>query len=149
MTSPAAPPPSMNDMLTIIAALRGGTPPTPTSPGSEKEGTTKLVVGGVISMIGAIMLGLIFWVGSSVNGLSTSVTKMSANVDQLQKSISDLQQSQGTTSQQLSDGKAVNARQDARMDAVDADINRMKERLRIVEGQKPLPDGLASRPAYQ
>ena len=148
MSGPAAPP-SMNDMLTIIAALRPAATPTTATPGPEKEGTTKVVVGGVISMIGAIILGLIFWVGSSVNGLSTSVTKMGANLDQLQKSISDLQQSQGTTSQQLSDGKAVNARQDARMDAVDADINRMKERLRIVEGQKPLPDGLGSRATYQ
>ena len=142
MTAPAAPL-SINDILTIVAALKpGGVQPAP--PPSEREGLTKLMVSGV----SAIILGLIFWVGTSVNGLSTSVTKMSANVDQLQKSISDLQHSQGTTSQQLSDGKAVNARQDARMDAVDADVGRMKERLRIVEGQKPL-EMSPSRPNYQ
>lgn len=112
-------------------------PPVPPAP-VEREGVTKLIVGGVIVLIGAIMLALFFWVGSSVNGLNTTVTKMSANVDQLQKSIADLQQTQGTATQQLSDIRNTNTRQDARADAVDADLKRMKERIRMAEGQRPL-----------
>jgi len=66
------------------------------------------------------------------------VTKMSANVDQLQKSIADLQQTQGTATQQLSDIRTQNARQDARDDAIEAEMKRVKDRVRIAEGQKPL-----------
>ena len=99
----------------------------------------KLIVGGVVILIGAIMLGLFGWVGTSVNGLNTAVTKMSANVDQLQKSIADLQQTQGTAAQQLSDIRNTNTRQDARDDAIEAEMKRVKDRLRIAEGQKPLP----------
>lgn len=90
-------------------------------------------------MLGAIILALIFWLGSSVSSLTTTVTKMSANVDQLQKSIADLQQTQGTATQQLADIRTTNAKQDAEQLAIKEDMNRIKERMRIVEGQKPLP----------
>jgi len=127
--TPAPPPASTADIVSAMVTLNAQ---------QDDRGITKVIVGGVCAAIGAILLALIFWVGSSVNSLSTNVTKMSANVDQLQKSISDLQTTQGTASQQLADGKATDARQDARADAIDADINRMKERVRILEGQKPL-----------
>ena len=116
-------------------------PPSPAAAPEREEnsGVTKAVVTGICAMLGAIILALIFWVGSSVNGLSTTVTKMSANVDQLQKSIADLQQTQGTATQQLADIRTTNAKQDAEQLAIKEDLNRMKERIRIVEGQKPLP----------
>ncbi len=104
----------------------------------DTGGVTKLVVGGICAMMGAIILALIFWLGSSVTGLNTTVTKMSSNVDQLQKSIAELQQTQGSASQQLSDLKITNTRQDARQDSVEADLKRMKERIRMAEGQRPL-----------
>ncbi|MBD8699267.1 hypothetical protein IFT54_05485 [Sphingomonas sp. CFBP 13714] len=106
--------------------------------GEDNAGVTKIVVAGIIALIGAIMLALFFWVGTSVNGLNTTVTKMSSNVDQLQKSIAELQQTQGSAAQQLSDLRITNTRQDARHDAVEADLKRMKERIRMAEGQKPL-----------
>lgn len=113
--------------------------PAPAQPTRDDDrGVTKLVVGGVIALIGAIMLGLFFWVGGSVNSLNTTVTKMSANVDQLQKSIADLQQTQGSATQALGDLRATNAKQDAEQLAIKEDLNRMKERIRIVEGQPPL-----------
>jgi hypothetical protein len=64
---------------------------------------------------------------------------LSANVSSVQKSIADLQTSQGSAAQQLADGKAIDAKQDSRLDGHDAEFNRLKERMRIVEGQKPLP----------
>jgi outer membrane murein-binding lipoprotein Lpp len=112
------------------------TPPAPAR--DDDRGVTKLIVGGVVILIGAIMLGLFGWVGTSVNGLNTTVTKMSTNVDQLQKSIAELQQTQGSAAQQLSDLRITNTRQDARHDAVEADLKRMKERIRMAEGQRPL-----------
>ncbi|MET4594551.1 hypothetical protein [Sphingomonas sp. PvP015] len=112
--------------------------PQPVQVRETEGGVAKVVVGGICTMLGAIILALIFWVGSSVNGLGTTVTKMSANVDQLQKSIADLQQTQGSATQALGDLRATNAKQDAEQLAIKEDLNRMKERIRIVEGQPPL-----------
>jgi septal ring factor EnvC (AmiA/AmiB activator) len=126
------------EIMQAIQLMNAPAPPAAPTIRENDGGVTKLVVGGICAMLGAIILALIFWVGSSVNGLGTTVTKMSANVDQLQKSIADLQQTQGTATQQLSDIRTANARQDARHDAVEAEIKRMKERIRIVEGQPPL-----------
>lgn len=138
---------NISELLTIITALKA--PPAPPAPASsDKDSVTKVIIGGIVTILGAVVLALIFWVGTSVSDLSKSVTTMSANVDQLQKAIADLQQSQGTASQQLADGKATNARQDARADAIEADVGRIKERLRIVEGQKPL-ELPTVRPTYQ
>lgn len=139
-TPPTGPSPSLMEIMQAMALIHPPTPlpPIPHTPAEKDGGVAKVVVGGICTMLGAIILALIFWVGSSVNGLGTTVTKMSANVDQLQKSIADLQQTQGTASQQLADGKATDARQDARLEAHDVETNRIKERLRIVEGQPPL-----------
>jgi hypothetical protein len=90
------------------------------------------------SIIVAILLGLIFWVGATLLSLNNTVTRMSANVDTLSKSISDLQSGQGASSKTIGDLQALTARQDARSDAIEADMSRVKERMRILEGQKPL-----------
>ncbi|KQN28111.1 hypothetical protein ASF00_09385 [Sphingomonas sp. Leaf34] len=135
-------PVTLSEIIQMMAVMN----PTPApvavvAPAVDRDGdagVTKLIVGGIVVLIGVIMLGVFGWVGSSVNGLNTTVTKMSANVDQLQKSIADLQQTQGTATQQLSDIRTQNARQDARADAVEADLKRMKERIRMAEGQRPL-----------
>jgi septal ring factor EnvC (AmiA/AmiB activator) len=136
--STPSPSPSLMEILQAVQMMNPPAQATAVVNKDEDRGVTKAIVGGICAMLGAIILALIFWVGSSVNGLGTTVTKMSANVDQLQKSIADLQQTQGTATQQLSDIRTTNAKQDAEQDAVKADIVRMKERLRIVEGQKPL-----------
>ena len=134
---------NLNEMLGLLQAFHQPVAPV-VAPivapikNDDGGGVTKLIVGGIVVLIGVIMLGVFGWGGSSVNGLNQTVTKMSANVDQLQKSIADLQQTQGTASQQLSDLRITNTRQDARHDAVEADLKRMKERIRMVEGQKPL-----------
>lgn len=142
---PPAPPPSQLELLAaLVPLLRPPAPPA--APAAERGDLTKTIVGGIVATIGAVALALIFWVGTSVSGLSTTVTKIGANVDQVQKSIADLQATQGATSTQLSDGKAANAKQDARADAQEADINRVKERVRILEGQKPLGAGRPAEP---
>ena len=139
-STPPTPSPTLMEIMQAMQLMH--TPsapvPVPVPARDDDRGVTKLIVGGVVILIGAIMLGLFGWVGTSVNGLNTTVTKMSANVDQLQKSIADLQQTQGTATQQLSDIRTQNARQDARADAVEADLKRMKERIRMAEGQRPL-----------
>lgn len=135
-------PVTLSEIIQMMAVMNPTPAPVavvaPTADRDGDAGVTKLIVGGIVVLIGVIMLGVFGWVGSSVNGLNTTVTKMSANVDQLQKSIADLQQTQGTATQQLSDIRTQNARQDARADAVEADLKRMKERIRMAEGQRPL-----------
>ncbi len=135
-------PVTLSEIIQMMAVMNPSPAPVAVvAPAVDRDGdagVTKLIVGGIVVLIGVIMLGVFGWVGSSVNGLNTTVTKMSANVDQLQKSIADLQQTQGTATQQLSDIRTQNARQDARADAVEADLKRMKERIRMAEGQRPL-----------
>lgn len=142
---PPTPSPSLMEIMQAMQLMHTPNPvpvPVPVPVRDDDRGVTKLIVGGVVILIGAIMLGLFGWVGTSVNGLNTTVTKMSANVDQLQKSIADLQQTQGTAAQQLSDIRNTNTRQDARDDAIEAEMKRVKDRVRMAEGQKPLnPDG--------
>lgn len=138
MSSNVPPSPSLMEIMQAMQLMHTPSAPVPVPARDDGGGVTKLIVGGIVVLIGVIMLGVFGWVGSSVNGLNTTVTKMSANVDQLQKSIADLQQTQGTATQQLSDIRTQNARQDARADAVEADLKRMKERIRMAEGQKPL-----------
>jgi hypothetical protein len=120
----------LNDIASLIAATR---PPAP-APVHEERGLAKHAA----TIIVAIILALCLWVGASVSSLGTTVTRMSANVDALQKGIADLQASQGSASIQLSDTKATNARQDARSDAMEADVVRIKERVRMLEGQRPI-----------
>jgi Flp pilus assembly pilin Flp len=126
------------EIMQAMQLMQAPPAPVPVPIRDDDRGVTKLIVGGVIAVIGVIMLAVFGWVGTSVNGLNTTVTKMSANVDQLQKSIADLQQTQGTATQQLSDIRTQNARQDARDDAIEAEMKRVKDRVRIAEGQKPL-----------
>ena len=137
-TIPPTPSPSLMEIMQAMQLMQAPPAPVPVPIRDDDRGVTKLIVGGVIAVIGVIMLAVFGWVGTSVNGLNTTVTKMSANVDQLQKSIADLQQTQGTATQQLSDIRTQNARQDARDDAIEAEMKRVKDRVRIAEGQKPL-----------
>lgn len=118
----------LNDIASLIAATR------PPAAHVEERGLAKHAA----TIVVAIILALCLWVGASVSSLGTIVTRMSANVDALQKGIADLQASQGSASLQLSDTKATNARQDARADAMEADVVRVKERVRMLEGQRPI-----------
>lgn len=122
--------PSLMEMIGAMNALH------PTAAPVDNSGNTfAKAAGGVIV---ALVLALMVWVGSTLSGLTTSMATLTANVSSVQKSIADLQQSQGSTLQQLADGKASDAKQDARLDAHEADTNRIKERVRMLEGQKPL-----------
>ena len=100
----------------------------------EEKGIAKHVQ----SIIVAVILALTFWVGTTLLSLNNIGTKMSANIDGLTKSISDLQAGQGQSSRTIGDLRNAQAASKARQDASDADMNRVKERIRILEGQKPL-----------
>lgn len=120
-----APANSTADIVAAIQALNAQ---------QDERGVMKHAPGIIV----AILLGLIFWVGATLLSLNNTVTRMSANVDTLSKSISDLQSGQGASSKTIGDLQALTARQDARSDAIEADMSRVKERMRILEGQKPL-----------
>lgn len=130
----ASQPPSLMEMIGAMNALQHqNSPPVP--PVDNSGNTFAKAAGGIIV---ALVLALMVWVGSTLSGLTTSMATLTANVSSVQKSIADLQQSQGSAAQQLADGKANDAKQDARLDAHEADTNRIKERIRMLEGQEPL-----------
>jgi predicted RND superfamily exporter protein len=133
MSTRGAKPATAADIAAAIAAA---------SAAQEEKGIAKHAPGIVV----AIILGLIFWVGATLLNLNNTVTKMSANVDGLTKSISDLQANQGQSSKTIGDLLAASAAAKARQDAAEADMNRVKERVRILEGQKPLTNQDANGP---
>lgn len=130
-------PPTAADVAAAITALSAATGAAG-SGHAKDDSLSKSVVNGAVGIVGLILVALIFWIGSSINDLSKSVMIMSANVDSLQKSIGQLQQGQGETSKTTTDLQAGLAAGGARTTAIEADINRVKERVRQLEGQRPL-----------
>lgn len=90
------------------------------------------------SIIGAVILALILWAGGQLLNLNNTVTRMSADVSALSKSIDGLQTGQGASAKTIVDLQRSDAAQDARDNAYEADMNRVKERVRMLEGQRPL-----------
>ncbi|MDD1452625.1 hypothetical protein NHF48_019610 [Sphingomonas sp. H160509] len=90
------------------------------------------------TIIGAVILALILWAGGQLLNLNNTVTRMSADVSALSKSIDGLQTGQGASAKIIGDLQRSDAAQDARDNAYEADMNRVKERVRMLEGQKPL-----------
>lgn len=128
----APPPPTLSDILTALAAMRQPPPPP-----ADERGIAKHAATIVVTVIG----GLCLWVGSSVTGLNTTVTRMTATVEQVVKALSELQESEDALKKDVAEQQAANARQDARADAVEADLGRVKDRVRVLEGMPPLRRG--------
>lgn len=103
---------------------------------NEERGVAKYVPHILVTLI----LGILFYFATTVMSLTTAVTTLSANVNAMSKGISDLQVGQAASSKTVGDLQAASARQDARSDALDADIGRVKERVRILEGLKPVTE---------
>lgn len=120
--APAAPAPDPN-LVAALAAL------SPEERGFAKHAST---------IIGAVILALILWAGGQLLNLNNTVTRMSADVSALSKSIDGLQTGQGASAKIIGDLQRSDAAQDARDNAYEADMNRVKERVRMLEGQKPL-----------
>lgn len=123
--------PSTEEIVAAIKAL---------SASQEEKGWTRHIP----SMIVAVMLALLFWFGSTVFNLTTAVTTLSVNVNQMAKTMTDYQGVQAGSAKTIGDLQERTAREDARISAVEQDGLRTKERIRILEGQKPL----SSVPGY-
>lgn len=140
MPNSPTPPPSLMEIMQAVQLMQPAHAVPVVAPiVAEKENSlTRALITGASAIIGIIIIGLLAWMATSVATLNTNMGIVSTNINGIQKSIADLQTSQGSAAQQLSDMRTQNARQDARDDAVEADIKRMKERIRMTEGQKPL-----------
>ena len=119
----------MNDILTAVAALR----PAPV----EEKGIGKYAP----TIIVAIILALCLWVGATLVSVGQTLSTMLANVNSIQKSVDEIKVNQNTTSDKVADLQSRVAQHDLRLNAIELDATRMKERIRIVEGQKPLSPG--------
>lgn len=117
--------PTSDDIINAIQSLNAANEPR----GMEKHAA---------AFIGAVLLALILWFGTQVWTLTTTVTTLNATVATLAKSIDDLQTGQNGSSKITSDLQAGQAAAKATTDAIKEDMNRIKERVRMLEGQKPL-----------
>lgn len=125
-TTPA--PPAQSEIVAAIQALSA----------AQSSADDRGMLKHASTIIVAVILALVLWVGATLLSLNTTVTRMSANVDVLSKTIDGLQTGSAASGKTIGDLQAMTARQDARANAIEADVNRVKERVRMLEGQKPL-----------
>ena len=138
-------PPTLMEIMQAVSLAHQPAPVAPVVPPASETSLTRAIITGTSAMIGIIVIGLLAWVATSVSNLNTNMGIVSVSLTTIQKSIADLQQSQGSAAQQLADGKAIDAKQDARLDAHEADMSRVKERIRLLEGQPPVNVGGSDR----
>ena len=126
--------PDQPTLAEVVALARSLATPPPAPPQAPENGILKAIAAGA----GTILVALCIWVGSTISGLSNTMTKVSTNVDAMTKQIGDMQVTQQTTTGRMSDMQAAIAKNGSRIDAIADDQTRLRERMRIVEGQKPL-----------
>lgn len=119
-------PPGLGELAAALAALR------PAS--NEAQSLSK----GVQTIIVAAALGIGAWVMSSINAVQTTLAGVSTTVQSIQKAIGDIQTAQGSATVAIGDMKAQNAQLVQRVTTLETGAQRMNDRMRIVEGQKPL-----------
>jgi len=142
-STPTEKPPTLMEIMQAVSLAHQPAPVA--APSSDKDSLTRAIITGVSATIGLIIIGLLGWMATSVSTLNTNMGIVSVSLTTIQKSIADLQQSQGSAAQQLADGKAIDAKQDARIEAHEADMSRVKERIRLLEGQPPVNIGGSDR----
>ena len=126
--------PLLDDLVALLAALRPA--------GPDAQSLSK----GVQTLIVAAALGIGAWVMSSINAVQATLAGVSTTVQSIQKAIGDVQTAQGSAAAAIADMLAQNAQLVQRVTTLEAGSQRMSDRIRIVEGQKPLePQGREPR----
>lgn len=124
----------LGELAAALAALR--------PPPAEAQSLSKAVQ----TIIVAAALGIGAWVMSSINAVQATLAGVSTTVQSIQKAIGDVQTAQLGATAAIGDMKAQNAQLVQRVATLETASQRMNDRMRIVEGQKPLdPRDMASR----
>ncbi|MFW2829868.1 hypothetical protein [Sphingomonas sp. ID0503] len=126
--------PTGASLAELAAALKVLQPP-PAPVAAEATGIAKHA--GTIVV--AIMLALCLWVGATIYSLAQTTTQVSTKLDAMQKALDGMSSEQQQTGQRIAEIMAAQAKGDQRLTAVELEQQRMRERLRAVEGQAPLP----------
>jgi TolA-binding protein len=121
-----SPSPSLGELAAALAALR--------PPANDGHSLSK----GVQTIIVAAALGIGAWVMSSINAVQTTLAGVSTTVQSIQKAVGDVQTAQGSATAAIGDMKAQNAQLVQRVATLETTSQRMSDRMRIAEGQKPL-----------
>lgn len=123
---PSEPAPSLNDFIDALAKTR--------APAPEESGLAKYIA----AAIGAIAIALCLWVGSTLVSVGQTISTMNANVINIGKAVDDLKTQQSGLGDKVADLQSRLAQHDLRLNAIDQWRQSTNDRLRIVEGQKPL-----------
>lgn len=125
-------PPTLADVLAAARALAPAPsgPPPSLADGLANRAST-LLTGFVSAAVLAAAGGL--W------SMSSTLSSVSTKVDTVQKTITDIQADQRAADGRVSDLQAAVAKQDSRLSGYSDRLDRVLERVRILEGQKPLP----------
>lgn len=117
------------ELLAAITALRA----SDQTPASMRIGAMI-----VIPVVVALIVGILGWVGTGVSGVSTSVAQIQISLAGVQKTVDSLSTGQNDITKHLAEIDTRLARHDDRLNNIDALDQRINDRVRIAEGQKPL-----------
>lgn len=122
--------PSFGELAAALAALNRP------QQQAEPQGIAKHV--GTILCAAIIAMGV--WMASTISSLQNTLTSVSTKVDAITKTLGDVQTAQGGSVAAIGDIKAQNAGLAQRVATLETNSQRLNERMRIVEGQKPLTE---------
>lgn len=119
--------PNFAELVASLAALRP-------QQQQDQQGLAKHVGNG----LALIVLAMGFWMATTISTLQNTLTQVSTTVTAINKTLGDVQASQGATVSEVSDLKAQNAALAQRVTTIETGIQRNADRMRLLEGQKPL-----------
>jgi hypothetical protein len=123
-----SPPPDLAQMAALLAAMR------PTSP--DTQSLPRIFQG----MIVVIALAVAFWVVTSINTMQQTLVGVSMTVKAIQDSVGSVQSAQTGSANQIGDLRASSAQIAVRVSALETAVLRNADRLRVLEGQKPIDE---------
>lgn len=119
--------PSFGELAAALAALN-----RPAQP--EQLGFAKHVGNG----LAVLVIGMGVWMASTISSLQNTLTGVSTKVDAISKTLGDVQTAQNGSVAAIGDIKAQNVGLAQRVTTLETNVQRLNDRMRIVEGQKPL-----------
>lgn len=119
--------PSLAELVNALSAMRQRDTPEP-------QGLAKHVGNGMA----VIVLAMGFWMANGISNMQRDLAEVSTKVEAIGDTVGKMQQAQNGTGADIGDMKAKAAELAARVTALESSRTSFNDRMRIVEGQKPL-----------
>lgn len=121
--------PSLAEILAAARAL------APTPPPSSADGMAKQVSTVLVGLVSAAFIAA----ATGLFSMSGTLASVKTTLDTVQKSVNDMQADRRADAGRISDIQTAVAKQDGRITAGAEGLDRVRERVRLLEGQPSLP----------